>query len=47
MIIDGIKDLTSELISQFAKEINDSDIIQFRYFNHENLPYSAVFTGYN
>lgn len=29
MIIDGIKDLTSELISQFAKEINDSDIIQF------------------
>lgn len=29
MIIDGTKSLTSDLISQFAKEINDEDIIQF------------------
>lgn len=29
MIIDGTKSLTSDLISQFAKEIDDSSVIQF------------------
>lgn len=29
MIIDGTKSLTSDLISQFAKEINDEDVIRF------------------
>ena len=33
MIIDGTKSLTSELISQFAKEVNYEEVIQFMQNN--------------